>query len=654
LGAEARTISTRVRAFDGLRGLAVAAVLLFHAQISWMRGGFLGVSAFFTLSGYLITALLLDEHARAGAVSLRTFWSRRARRLLPAAYLAIAGVLLYGATVATADQLRSLRGDVVSALAYVANWHFYFAGRSYAQLFTAPSPVLHFWSLAIEEQFYIVFPLLLIGALRLTRGRRHLLGALFAAVITASVVESILLFSASGESRVYYGTDTRSAELLIGGLLAVALHGRAFPIATRRMRVASSAIGAAALTVVVFWWATVDQTASWLYHGGFAVHAVLIAIVITAVRVDGPLARAVAARPIAWLGGISYGVYLFHWPIYLWLTPARTGLATGPLLALRLAVTLPCAIASYYILEQPILRNLRVRGRAAQAAIPITTTALIVALVGVTASAPASAIVLAPLAPSAAPQTVAAVAPPKPHGAPPLYRVPSPKRPLRILVVGDSVGLTLGRGFEQWARNTGSATVENLGHIYCPLGRDAPYVAGFVVVKSSKSCDWTATWQNAVRTFDPDVTILLFTIWEAAPREVPGTPGWSHPGQRALDQWQLGEYEAAADTLSARGGQVVWMTPPCEAGADVTKQKGMWYVDERTIPRLAAARPAVHVLDLNGKICPRGAYEPTIDGVANARPDGTHFSDPGALAIANWAMPIILGQTRAPAYPRER
>jgi peptidoglycan/LPS O-acetylase OafA/YrhL len=649
LAAEAKTVSTRVRAFDGLRGLAVAAVLLFHAQISWARGGFLGVSAFFTLSGYLITALLLDEHARAGTVSLRSFWSRRARRLLPAAYLAIAGVLLYGATVATPDQVRTLRGDVISALAYVSNWRFYFEGRSYAQLFSAPSPVLHFWSLSIEEQFYIVFPLLLIGAVRVTRGRRPLLAGLFTAVIAASVVESILLFSASGESRVYYGTDTRAAELLVGGLLAVALHGRALPRATTRMRVTATAAGAAALAVILFWWATVNQSASWLYHGGFTLHAALIAIVIVVVRVDGPLARAIAAWPIAWLGTISYSVYLFHWPIYLWLTPARTGLSTAPLLALRLAVTLPLAFASYVFLEQPILRGVRLRGRAARAAVPITTVALVATLVGVTWSPAATAIVYGPLHS----HTLADVAPPSPHGSPPLYRVPSPPRPLRILVVGDSVGLTLGRGFEEWARSTKAATVMNLGHVYCPLGRDAPYVAGFVVIKSPKACNWTQKWEQVVSTFDPDVTIVLYDIWELALRQLPGSSQWVKPGDPSLDSWQLSEYEAAADVLSARGGKVAWMTIPCTSTATVSKPDGIWYLDERTIPRLADARSSVHVLDLSTKICPGGQYQPRIDGVADARPDGSHFSDAGALAIANWAMPIVLGDKPAPTYPRE-
>ena len=216
----------RVPALDGLRGLAVAAVLLFHSQFSWARGGFLGVSAFFTLSGFLITSLLLAQRLGPERGQLRTFWIRRARRLLPAALVTLFGVTVYAATVATTDQLRVLRGDVFAALGYVANWRFYLSGQSYADLFRAPSPVLHFWSLAIEEQFYVVFPLVVAATLWLTRRRselrrRQALGALLVVGIGASVLASRVLYARDGSTRVYYGTDTRAAELLVGALLAV-------------------------------------------------------------------------------------------------------------------------------------------------------------------------------------------------------------------------------------------------------------------------------------------------------------------------------------------------------------------------------------------------------------------------------------------------
>src|SRR5437660_12597160 len=188
------TAESRLDALDGLRGLAVAAVLLYHSQFGFARGGYLGVSLFFTLSGFLITCLLLTrphDHAR---VPLRSFWARRARRLLPAAALALFGVLLYGATIASPDQLRSLRADVLASLGYVGNWHFYFSGQHYAQLFSEPSPVLHFWSLAIEEQFYLVFPLVVALVAWASRGRRYVLGAVLSGGIAASVLASRALY----------------------------------------------------------------------------------------------------------------------------------------------------------------------------------------------------------------------------------------------------------------------------------------------------------------------------------------------------------------------------------------------------------------------------------------------------------------------------
>jgi peptidoglycan/LPS O-acetylase OafA/YrhL len=163
-------------ALDGLRGFAVAGVLLFHAGFSWAVGGFLGVSTFFTLSGFLITSLPIRERKATGSIRLRAFWGRRFRRLIPAAFLTLGLIVLYGEFAATPEQLQALRGDVLATIGYVANWHFLFSGQSYAQLFSSPSPVEHFWSLAIEEQFYFVLPLLAVGVLAMARGSRRALG----------------------------------------------------------------------------------------------------------------------------------------------------------------------------------------------------------------------------------------------------------------------------------------------------------------------------------------------------------------------------------------------------------------------------------------------------------------------------------------------
>jgi peptidoglycan/LPS O-acetylase OafA/YrhL len=665
----------RVRALDGLRGLAVAAVMCFHARVLGMRGGFLGVSAFFTLSGFLITSLLLAEHDRSGRIRLRNFWARRARRLLPAALLALAGIVAFGATIATADQQRALRGDVLSALGYVANWHFLAVGRSYSQLFSAPSPVLHFWSLAIEEQFYVVFPLLVALILRAGRGRRSIFAAALVAGIGGSVFLGTMLATQAAGSRVYYGTDTRAAELLVGALLAVVLFRRR---PDRRRTSASplvTAVGVLALGTMFFWWMTVDQTDVWLAKGGFALHACLTATVIAVVLRPGPLASAVSVAPLAALGRISYGVYLFHWPIFLWLTPERTRLATAPLFGVRVALTLALAIASFHLLEQPIRTGVRLRGAWPRVGVPAAFAALFAGLFVVTASPPAPAVVLhalgngpvesrfaatssarpsavrAAIRSPAAPMAAVASAPSAPLPVV-MHRPVIGNRPLRILVVGDSVGITFGRGIELWARQHGGVVVYNAGRMWCSLGRLLPRMMfGEGGETPSAGCsDWAQRWTRIESWFDPDVTFVMYTVWEGLARKLPGHTSFSAPGDPELDQWQLSEYQAAADVLASRGAPTVWFTIPCES--HTTQQpRPIMFVNRRTLPRLAASRPTVHVVDLDHELCRDGQALSAYAGVVDPRPDGLHFSDAGALAVANWVMPIALGQAPAPPVP---
>ena len=210
-------------ALDGLRGLAVLAVVAFHAQVPGAQGAFLGVSTFFTLSGFLITTITLADHRRTGRVPIRRFYARRAPRLLPAALATVAAIVALTVTVGVDSQIVRLRADALAALLYVTHWRQIAAGDSYGAIFTSPSMFVHFWSLGIEEQFYIVFPLALAGALWLGRGRRGVLVAGAAVAAVGSTLWSAhLLAAGAGADRDYFGTDTRLAELAIGCLLALA------------------------------------------------------------------------------------------------------------------------------------------------------------------------------------------------------------------------------------------------------------------------------------------------------------------------------------------------------------------------------------------------------------------------------------------------
>ncbi|MFM7060287.1 MAG: acyltransferase family protein [Actinomycetes bacterium] len=342
---------------DGLRAIAVTSVLLYHSDIAWVPGGFFGVEVFFVISGYLITALLLAEWRNTERLRMGDFYIRRARRLLPALFLMLAVVGLY-AVVFLPDDLHTLRGDTLAAIGYVQNWWQIFAGRSYFEQTGRPPLLQHLWSLAVEEQFYLLWPLMFWVLLK-AFGRRpmRLVGVLVGAALASTILMWVLFPGIDDPTRVYYGTDTRAAGLLLGSALAILWPPwrltRAVHLAGRLVL---NAIGAAGLAFVAWYLFRVPDTAAWVYRGGFLwLDLATLLVIAVVVHPGADLRRLLGWKPLVWIGLRSYSLYLWHWPIY---QVTRPGLDVGfdgyPLLALRLTLTVICAELSYRYVETPI------------------------------------------------------------------------------------------------------------------------------------------------------------------------------------------------------------------------------------------------------------------------------------------------------------
>jgi len=620
-------------ALDGLRGLAVLWVLGYHAALDGFDGGYLGVSAFFTLSGFLLTSLALAERSATGGFSLRRFWARRFRRLMPAALLTLAGVVVMGLWVWSADQLAQLRGDVLSALAYVANWRLIFDHQGYAQAFQAPSPVQHFWSLAIEEQFYVLFPLVVGLAFVLTRTPRRALIGVFLAITVTSTLTMALLFDAESTGRAYLGTDTRLAELALGCLLALVVNTRP-TIENVRLRIVVQWTGLAALAMCIALWATVAIDTAWLYRGGFAVHALLVTIVlIAAVQAAGPVPRVLGLRPLVALGIISYGVYLFHWPIFLWLTHERTGLAPIPLFGLRFVVTLAVAILSYRLLETPIRRGRRVTSWRPAIAVPVAAALIVGGVVAVTAIAPEGER-------TALPDATPDEPPPTTDPTPPA-EIPD----TRVLLVGDSVALTAAVGLDRNQEEL-DIVLWNRGALGCGVVRGGNVLINGRVNEQHPNCNaWPQGWSNGMAEFDPDVSLLLGGRWDIVDRQVDGR--WLRWGTPESDAYVLGDLHLAVDVLGATGAHVVFMTCPY---FDVTDESGTyrpeyepWRIDHWNdlLRQVARERPGeVTVVDVNAKLAPDGEYTSVVDGL-DVRGDGVHLTEAGTDWLARWLAPWL-------------
>ena len=638
---------------DGMRGFwVVLGPIIFHARPDFLPGGILAIDLFFVLSSYLITSIALNEWDKTGRIDLVAYAGRRARRLLPALLLCIGALTMYLAFFADPGLIARWTGSLVATLAYSANWFEIFSGVSYFQQFENPSPLYHAWSFAIEEQFYVFAPFFFLFCLKFFRAHAvRMLVALSALFALASAVIMSVLYTGGDPSRVYYGTDTRAQALFVGILLAGIVH-RYGPPRTPRGRnllVAGGYVSAIAFGVAVF---TISEKTGWMFdYGGFLVVAFVAGAMVLALSqpAKGPLHWFFGWAPVRWLGKVSYGLYLFHWPIYLVvIKPDR--IKTNGGFALGLLLTVAAAGASYHLIEKPIQqRRMPFLGRRVQPwpaafGASVVVIAILAGLLAVNATKPAEVRQV----------LIAAAGSTQPGGAPGAGGALGAAGELRVLVVGDSVSVQVGEALIAWAqKHPGKIVVYNKAHLGCivarygdkrvPGGDEGPVgdlcsAWNEPVLPEKLSDPDVISWVTTVTTFRPDVVIGHITPWDVTDRRVPSLgPDWTHVGNADFDDYATREYRLATQVLTATGAHMIWLNG-AHLNREITPQNDPARIDRlNEIAAAATTGLRVRFADYPGFVGPIGSTRET-----QIRRDGVHLSDRGRVEVAEWLAGEIL------------
>ncbi len=584
-----------------------------------MPGGYLGVSLFFTLSGTVIGTVILHEIETRGGFSLTGFWARRGRRLLPAAWVVLAVVAV--TRVTTTVFASTSAGDIVASWLQVANWHFLSANQSYGALFAGPSAVLHFWSLAIEEQFYVVVGL---GALLLGRlGRRAAPGLVVAATGLAIVSFALPFVFGMSVDRVYYGTDTRAGELLVGLALAAVIADRRRREVLLRASRPIAAVALVALVGSVAMWIMLDAGTDGLRRGLLPLTALASTALVLGALVPGPVRVLAGVRPLRWLGGISYALYLIHWPV---LVALRHADPSPGVLADAIAVGVAVALAwlSGKFVETPV-RSRQLIGRPLALGAGALAVGLAVALVVPTQKSASQDLLDRITAAAAAPTTttsVIAATPPTAAGG--ASGAPAPTARPHVELLGDSIALSLALGLGAAAGQATFDTGPGEFEIGCGVGPNSN-----VNGPEGNPCSALIDRMVAdVAARHIDAVVVISCQWELLSQRLPGETGLRTPGDPVFDAYVHDHYRDVARRLKAAGAkQVLWArcprlstnVRPDDLPEDLLLSRDPARVAaiDAVVDRLAA-EGELQTLDLASWVDAR------IDDAA-LRPDGAHF-----------------------------
>lgn len=631
-----------IAALDGLRGLAVLAVLLFHA--GKLPGGFLGVDLFFALSGFLITSLLLTEVETTHRVDLLSFWLRRLRRLLPAVIVLLVVVTVITTIVASVPERAATINDGPWVQAYLANWHAIAGETGYWASFELPRMFGHLWSLAIEEQFYVVWPAIV---MLIAWRSRHIDRALIMVCVVGSalsLIQMIRLLDTDDPSRVYIGTDTRASSVLLGAVFAAAPLRRTAAKLTSNSKYGFTIIGSLIVVMIGTSWLFVDGPASpWLFRGGLFAHSLLSGALVVgcASSPAAPLSRVLGWRPLRTVGGLSYSLYLWHWPIYTLLSEERLGLTGWALIAVQIAVSFVAAVLSKNLVEDPVrFRAPWARGRHGVKSLvgvtlalalfwivvpypnttpaafsvdqlidPTTTTSTTTPRI-TTTSTPnrLTTSIVQTSVPDILTSTSTSTTTTNPSPTLPVSTTTAPialQAPIgRALLVGDSVAYDTWPGIQAALEASGIAA-----SAYVKPG------AGLLDAKYESAVEIDA----AIAEFAPDLVIYQASLWDF------GTV-----------QDQQAAYQRFTTRVLEHGARLAFITiPPLRDDQHNDLLTPLFGI----MNDLAAQYPGlVQVFDSNNAWGPTFDRDVNDDLVPERKPDGVHVCPSGSALYANWLL----------------